>query len=209
MLQGSPLYAAFRGLPPGAKSVYSKGVQKPLTEPRVPRSEKVAFILSQRPDLSAREVVDRAKSQGLELTEQRVHTVRSLARHQGAKRMSKTTFGLGLAEDLPAKEVISRARAAGLEISEDQVHNIRWAARRKQRLGGTPMGRFAIEVVPTLPSKQRKAQAESDAPAKEVRGRGVNVEVRDTERKLKRLIAEVGINRTRELLDEVEDTFAA
>lgn len=173
---------------------------KPPTEARVPRSEKVAFILSQDPDLRAREVVKLARLQGLNFSEQRVYAVRSLARNQSEKRISKTSFVLGLSDELSAREVVRHARENGLEISEDQVHTIRWAARRKARLAGTGVPFPPLEAVPTLPSKRRAAETAKEAPQSAATS---------AEKRLRHLIAEVGLTRARQLLEEVDQIFVA
>jgi hypothetical protein len=154
-----------------------------LTEERVPRSRQVGFILSLPRGLPAKEVVRLAKLQGISMNEGRVYNVRWLAAHQAPKRMSKTSFVIGLAADLSAREVVARGRACGLRLSEDQVHNIRWAARRSGRLGRVD------ELRPALPRPPR-----SRAPS---------------ELRLRRLLAELGLARARQILTEMARSVPA
>jgi hypothetical protein len=172
-------------------------------EGRVPRSYKVAFILSQRPEVRAREVVARAREQGIYLTEQRVYAVRFAAKNQGPPRLSKAAFVLSQPDELSAREVLALGRAAGVELREAQVHNIRWAARRKRKLAGH--SRVATETPRNAPVEQG-----AGSPKLTKRGRPRQVEgTLAAEPQLRRWIGELGLSRTRELLLEIERTFAA
>jgi hypothetical protein len=172
------------------------------TEVRVPRSEKVAFILSQPAEMRAREVVARARKQGIRLTEQRVYAVRFLAKNARPPRLSKTDFVLRLPDELSAREVVAVGRENGVKLREPQVHNIRWAARRRQGLPKRRPGRRPGLPRPLAEQQSATPQRPTALPTT-TRGLG------ELERELRHRIGELGIERSRTILAELGRTFAA
>lgn len=93
---------------------------------------------------------------------------------------SKSGFVRGLPKDMPAKEVVSKAKAEGMTLSVAQVYNIRSTAKLKKRAGVTKR-----------------------APVAAPRAAG------GAEAQLRKLIAEVGLSRAREVMAEVSAAFGS
>jgi hypothetical protein len=102
-----------------------------------------------------------------------------------AQHGSKSAFVRNLPQDLPAKEVVAKAKAEGIKLSIAQVYNIRSTSKRKGTIKSTP--RPAV-----------KSSSSGRAP----------VEASDSETRLRKLIAEVGLARSRAVLAEVGAAFA-
>lgn len=174
---------------------------------------KAAFVRSLPTTIPAAEVVQRAKSAGLELTPDRVHKIRSaektrLAKHdlkqegsavaasaQSASHAAhggKSAFVRGLPTDMPTKDVLSLAKKQGLKLSAGQVYNIRSAAKAAAK---TPGGKLT------------QAKTQGSTPA------GVAAKLRGNtsshEAALRNLIADVGLTRARAVIAEVSSSFAA
>lgn len=99
-------------------------------------------------------------------------------------RGTKSAFIRSLPEDLSAHEVVEKAKAAGIKITAAHVFNIRSDAKRRaaaRRSSGPAMSGAA----PGRPPLERS----------------------DSETRLGRLIAEVGLFRAREVLAEVAAAF--
>jgi hypothetical protein len=102
-------------------------------------SSKSAFVRGLPASMPAKEVVAKAKSAGLTLSDRYVHVIRSIAkraarnghtalkmpRRGGRPISSKRTFVLSLPASLSAAEVIKRARAAGMQLTTNYVYKIR------------------------------------------------------------------------------------
>jgi hypothetical protein len=111
--------------------------------PRPKTAKKTAlsksdFIRAQPANLSAAEVVAKAKAEGIKLDRVLVYKVRIRAKGgatakkaSGPKKggTSKAAFVRGLPSDTPAKEVVAKAKALGLSLSVNYVYNIRGAAK--------------------------------------------------------------------------------
>jgi hypothetical protein len=100
---------------------------------------KSAFVRGLPASMPAKEVVAKAKSAGLTLSDRYVHVIRSIAkraarnghtalktpRRGGRPISSKRTFVLSLPASLSAAEVIKRARAEGMHLTTNYVYKIR------------------------------------------------------------------------------------
>lgn len=82
--------------------------------------------------------------------------------------------------DVPAKDVVAQAQAKGIKLSVAQVYNIRSTAKLKKTAGASPRA-----------SVLRAARVSSG----------------DAEARLRRLIADVGLTRSQEILNEVLAAF--
>lgn len=91
--------------------------------------------------------------------------------------------------DLPAKEVIAQAKAKGMTLSVAQVYNIRSTAKLKKS-AGAPSG-SSSSTSSSRPAAVRVAQRPAS----------------DSEARLRRLIAEIGLARSNEILKEVVAVF--
>jgi|HubBroStandDraft_5_1064220.scaffolds.fasta_scaffold300652_1 hypothetical protein len=109
---------------------------------------KSDFIRAQPANLSAAEVVAKAKAEGIKLDRVLVYKVRIRAKGGPAAKKtpgpkkggtSKAAFVRGLPASTPAKEVVAKAKALGLSLSVNYVYNIRGAAKTaaKNRRAGT------------------------------------------------------------------------
>lgn len=98
---------------------------------------------------------------------------------------SKSAFVRNLLEDLSAKEVVEKAKAEGMTLSIAQVYNIRSTSKRKGAIKNAAKPRMS-GVSPRRPS----------------------TDASDSEARLRKLIAEVGLARAREVLVEVGAAFA-
>lgn len=108
---------------------------------------KVDFVRSLPSDLSAAEVVDRAKKEGITLTTKHVHVMRSNDRARakrggsnGAGRaksgggQNKSAFVMSMPLDMPLSQVTAKAKEAGLDISPKHVSAIRSMAKKRGKI---------------------------------------------------------------------------
>ena len=100
---------------------------------------KSAFVRGLSTSLPAKEVVAKAKSAGLKISDRYVHVIRSIAKRQakhgngasnGVRRggrpiSSKRTFVLSLPASMAASEVIERAKGQGMTLTTNYVYKIR------------------------------------------------------------------------------------
>jgi hypothetical protein len=100
---------------------------------------KSAFVRGLPASMPAKEVVAKAKTAGLTLSDRYVHVIRSIAkraarnghtalktpRRGGRPISNKRTFVLSLPASLPAAEVIKRAKAEGMQLTTNYVYKIR------------------------------------------------------------------------------------
>jgi len=121
---------------------------RPKTAPKKTTGSKSDFIRAQPANLSAAEVVAKAKAEGIKLDRVLVYKVRIRAKGGAAAKKtpgpkkavaSKAAFVRDLPSSTPAKEVVAKAKALGLSLSINYVYNIRGAAKTaaKNRRGGT------------------------------------------------------------------------
>lgn len=90
----------------------AKNSKKAPAKTKGARVNKSAWIRSQPPSLSAKDVVEKAKGEGITLSLAQVYTARSTAKRQGAARR-------GAAGSPVAKRGPGRPKAAGSSISGD------------------------------------------------------------------------------------------
>ena len=114
---------------------------------------KSAFVRGLSTSMPAKEVVAKARSAGLKISDRYVHVIRSIAkraakqgngaatsaRRGGRPISSKRTFVLSLPASMAASEVIDRAKVQGMTLTTNYVYKIRSAVRL--RAYGPPMGR--------------------------------------------------------------------
>jgi len=95
-------------------------------------------------------------------------------RSKNAPKVTKTSFVRSLSPTMPAKEVVKLAKAQGLTITEGYVYEIRSAAKRKKK----GLGRGA--------GSRRAATSGS------------------SESTFRKLVLDLGLARSRDLLDQME-----
>lgn len=113
---------------------------------------------------------------------------------RGTRKGSKTAFILGLPGDMPAKDVVAKAAAAGIKVGEKYVYNIRSSNRGRPAKAKRGPGR---------PRKAAVARGRRRGPGRPRAANG------DLESRLRAAIAELGLARSRAVLDEVAATFGA
>jgi hypothetical protein len=116
---------------------------------------KTKFVLGLPRDLSAKQVVDEAKKQGITITEAHVYKIRSTAKAKGPKgaaakgapskgsakasnasgSMSKRDFVLSFGPDTKASEILRKAKDAGIGLSKAYLYTIRSAGGASQKRG--------------------------------------------------------------------------
>lgn len=92
---------------------------------------------------------------------------------------SKTSFVRSQPPKLPAKQVVALARKQGIKLSVGYVHSVRWMANRPPK---------------RKPGPELSAQPVRDPNAADT--------------KLRQLFGEVGLTRSREIVDSIERAFA-
>jgi hypothetical protein len=130
-----------------------------------PYGNKTKFVLGLPRDLSAKQVVDEAKKQGITITEAHVYKIRSTAKAKGkggsagrgerggargrqsaaksssgrgassSSTQSKRDFVLGFSSDTPASEILRKAKEAGIGLSKAYLYTIRSSSGASQRRG--------------------------------------------------------------------------
>jgi hypothetical protein len=122
---------------------------------------KTKFVLGLPRDLSAKQVVDEAKKQGITITEAHVYKIRSTAKAKGPKgpvkgaapktnskpsaggALSKRDFVLSFGPDTKASEILRKAKEAGIGLSKAYLYTIRSAGGASQKRGGGRRGAVA------------------------------------------------------------------
>jgi type III secretion system FlhB-like substrate exporter len=127
-----------------------------------PYGNKTKFVLGLARDLSAKEVVDEAKKNGITITEAHVYKIRSTAktkgkpatkatkgrrgaaksagRSAGGDGQSKREFVLSFGSDTPASEILRKAKEAGIGLSKAYLYTIRSSGGATQRRGTRALG---------------------------------------------------------------------
>lgn len=133
---------------------------KPLT--------KTAFVRQLPEDMPAKEVVDKAKAAGIELSEAYVYEIRSAAKRakkksggekaarggvakkaaapaegKDASGMTKREFVESFAPTTPATEVIAKAAERGLSLTAKYIYNLRSEAKAGKKPAAAPAARPA------------------------------------------------------------------
>jgi hypothetical protein len=126
-----------------------------------PYGNKTKFVLGLPRDMTAKQVVEKAKQQGITITEAHVYKIRSTnktkpaagkgkggrpaaaapARASAEKSggdgagLSKRDFVLSFGPETPASEILKKAKEAGLGLSKAYLYTIRSSAGASQRRG--------------------------------------------------------------------------
>src|SRR5690242_11811580 len=100
---------------------------------------KTKFVLGLSRDLSAKQVVEEAKKNGITITEAHVYKIRSTAKGKGkgatrtagkpgpkpaAGGRSKRDFVLSFGPDTKASEILKKAKEAGIGLSKAYLYTI-------------------------------------------------------------------------------------
>lgn len=124
-----------------------------------PYGNKTKFVLGLPRELSAKQVVEEAKKQGIAITEAHVYKIRSTAKAKGkgpakaeksaargrgpAKAgrtggagQSKRDFVLSFGAETPASEILRKAKEAGIGLSKAYLYTIRSSGGASQKRGG-------------------------------------------------------------------------
>jgi hypothetical protein len=117
---------------------------------------KTKFVLGLSRDLSAKQVVDEAKKNGIAITEAHVYKIRSTAKGKAnapkankgrpaaskpgpkpssASGQSKRDFVLSFGPDTKASEILKKAKDAGIGLSKAYLYTIRSAGGASQKRG--------------------------------------------------------------------------
>jgi hypothetical protein len=168
---------------------------------------KSAFVRGLSTSLPAKEVVAKAKSAGLNISDRYVHVIRSIAkraakhgngaasgpRRGGRPISSKRTFVLSLPASMAASEVIDRAKAQGMTLTTNYVYKIR---SRGAAASERPPSNGSSGIVP-------KAGAGASA-SRGTRGRpGRAAPSNGQEERFVALVLDVGLSRATALLDQL------
>ncbi len=105
---------------------------------------------------------------------------------------AKADFIRSQPASMSAKEVVEAARKVGLKVTVNHVYNIR-AAEKKEG----PHGPRSV-AAPSAPSPSRRGRKPASQPSSASTA---------LEAQLRRAIAEVGLQRAREIFDSVESVF--
>lgn len=127
---------------------------------------KTKFVLGLSRDLSAKQVVEEAKKNGITITEAHVYKIRSTAKNKSPKASSKAVaapraaakssasgsqskrdFVLGFGPDVKASDILRKAKEQGIGLSKAYLYTIRSAGgasqKRGPKAGATPKVRVA------------------------------------------------------------------
>ncbi len=147
--------------------------KKKKTTTTKPYGNKTKFVLGLPRELSAKQVVEEAKKQGIAITEAHVYKIRSTAKAKGkgpAKAtkaggrgrgappkagrggggQSKRDFVLSFGPETPASEILRKAKEAGIGLSKAYLYTIRSSGGASQKRGRPPAagnGRVAARRV--------------------------------------------------------------
>jgi type III secretion system FlhB-like substrate exporter len=132
---------------------------------------KTKFVLGLSRDLSAKQVVEEAKKNGIVITEAHVYKIRSTAKNKAPKvsskaapsgrgaakasaasaggSQSKRDFVLSFGPDTKASDILRKAKEQGIGLSKAYLYTIRSAGGASQKRGpkaAAPKGRVASVV---------------------------------------------------------------
>lgn len=121
---------------------------------------KTKFVLGLSRDLSAKQVVEEAKKNGIAITEAHVYKIRSTAKNKSPKSsakaapasraaakpassggsQSKRDFVLSFGPDTKASEILRKAKEQGIGLSKAYLYTIRSAGGASQKRGPKTAG---------------------------------------------------------------------
>lgn len=149
------------------KKTATKSAAKPATKTY---GNKTKFVLGLARDMSAKQVVDEAKKNGIAITEAHVYKIRSTAKNKAPKAggkastapaaraagrpasggaVSKRDFVLSFGPDTKASDILRKAKEQGIGLSKAYLYTIRSAGGASQKRGSkgaAPKGRVASVV---------------------------------------------------------------
>jgi hypothetical protein len=160
---------------------------------------KSAYVRALPASMSAKDIVTKAKKDGIMLSVSQIYTIRTNAKKKSKgpggqssgrapsapRSGTKSAFVRSLPRSLSAKEVVDRAKARGMQLSVAQVYNIRSTASLKQKATRGRPGASAVTA------------GRAPAPSS----------VGDSEARFRRLIIEIGLQRAKALLADVQAAF--
>jgi hypothetical protein len=167
---------------------------------------KSAFVRGLSTAMPAKEVVAKAKSAGLKISDRYVHVIRSIAkraaksgnghasgpRRGGRPISSKRTFVLSLPASMAASEVIGRAKSQGMTLTTNYVYKIR--SRGAAANGTNGYGRTSsMPPAPVLKAMRGSRRGAQSAPSN------------GQEERFVALVLDVGLSRATALLDQLRD----
>jgi hypothetical protein len=121
-----------------------------------PYGNKTKFVLGLPREMSAKQVVEKAKQQGITITEAHVYKIRSTAKNKpgtakasrgrpakaaaaqpagGESGLSKREFVLSFGPDTPASDILKQAKDAGIGLSKAYLYTIRSSAGSSVKRG--------------------------------------------------------------------------
>jgi len=122
------------------------------TKTTKPYGNKTKFVMGLPREMSAKAVVEKAKQQGITITEAHVYKIRSTAKSKPAGKaagkpgrppksgdatgLSKREFVLRFGPETPASEILKKAKEAGLGLSKAYLYTIRSSSGASQKRGG-------------------------------------------------------------------------
>ncbi len=166
---------------------------------------KSAFVRGLPPSLPAKEVVAKAKSAGLKISDRYVHVIRSIAkraakqgngaagpgpRRGGRPISSKRTFVLSLPSSMAASEVIERAKSQGMTLTTNYVYKIRSRGAGARDANGRASSLPPPPVMKAVRGMRRGAHS---APSN------------GQEERFVALVLDVGLSRATALLNQLRD----
>ncbi len=121
------------------------------TKTTKPYGNKTKFVMGLPREMSAKAVVEKAKQQGITITEAHVYKIRSTAKSKPAGKgagkpgrpaksgdatgLSKREFVLRFGPETPASEILKKAKEAGLGLSKAYLYTIRSSSGASQKRG--------------------------------------------------------------------------
>ena len=175
------------------------------------KNTKTAYVLALPADMPAKEVVEKAKAEGIELTEGHVYNIRSAAKAKGAPnakkakkalkapkagkapkakrvastgdRGAKARFVRAQPATMKANDVVAAAKKAGLTLTASYVYEVRSGAKKA--------GKGAKKA----PVPKGSTRTGGEKPSASSSG---------SEREFRKLVVALGVERASELLADVK-----
>ena len=144
---------------------------------------KTKFVLGLSRELSAKQVVEEAKKQGITITEAHVYKIRSTAKAKSPKSgagkataapraaasragtssssQSKRDFVLSFGPETKASEILRKAKDAGIGLSKAYLYTIRSAGGASQKRGRKPGVASGIQVASSMKASAGRGRASS------------------------------------------------
>jgi hypothetical protein len=120
----------------------------------------------------------------------------SSTKNGASKPRTKADFIRSQPASTTAKDVVDAAKKAGIKVTVNHVYNVRAAAKKQRGNGSARAGRAANGATFARLKPGPKPGARSAAAGADLEGQ------------LRRAIAQIGLQRAREIFDRVESIFA-